>query len=91
MEQASIIAERLLPILIVDDSTSYRLLLMRHLKAWGEYEIIQAEDGTQALEIIKSRRVGMVISDWEMPNMNGLELCKAIRELSTNYVYFIFL
>ena len=31
----------------------------------------------------------MVISDWEMPNMNGLELCKAIRELSTNYVYFI--
>ena len=89
MEQASIIAERLLPILIVDDSTSYRLLLMRHLKAWGEYEIIQAEDGIQALEIIKSRRVGMVISDWEMPNMNGLELCKAIRELSTNYVYFI--
>ncbi|HNJ87383.1 MAG TPA: response regulator, partial [Agitococcus sp.] len=69
MEQASIIAEHLLPILIVDDSTSYRLLLMRHLKAWGEYEIIQAEDGIQALEIIKSRRVGMVISDWEMPNM----------------------
>lgn len=89
MEQASIMTERLLPILIVDDSTSYRLLLMRHLKAWGEYEIIQAEDGIQALEIIKSRRVGMVISDWEMPNMNGLELCKAIRELSTNYVYFI--
>lgn len=89
MEQASIITERLLPILIVDDSTSYRLLLMRHLKGWGAYEIIQAEDGIQALEIIKSRRVGMVISDWEMPNMNGLELCKAIRDLSTNYVYFI--
>ena len=78
-----------LPILIVDDSTSYRLLLIRHIKAWGEYTLLQAEDGQQALEIIKSRRVGIIISDWEMPNMNGLDLCKAVRELSSHYIYFI--
>lgn len=78
-----------LPILIVDDSTSYRLLLMRHIKAWGEYTLLQAEDGEQALEIIKSRRVGIIISDWEMPNINGLDLCKAVREFSHHYIYFI--
>ena len=89
MEQAPIVAETLPPILIVDDSTSYRLLLMRHLKAWGDYEILQAEDGLKALELIKSRRVGMVISDWEMPNINGLDLCKAVREFSPHYIYFI--
>ena len=78
-----------LPILIVDDSTSYRLLLMRHIKAWGEYTLLQAEDGEQALEIIKSRRVGIIISDWEMPNINGLDLCKAVREFSHLYIYSI--
>lgn len=78
-----------LPILIVDDSTSYRLLLMRHIKAWGNYTILQAEDGQQALEILRTTQVGIVISDWEMPNINGVELCKEVRKLSGSYVYFI--
>jgi phosphoserine phosphatase RsbU/P len=78
-----------LPILIVDDSTSYRRLLARHLNSWGNYTILDAEDGIQALQIIKEKNVGIVISDWEMPNMNGPELCRAIRETTPHYVYFI--
>ena len=78
-----------LPILIVDDSTSYRRLLTRHLNSWGDYTILDAEDGIQALEIIKEKSVGIVISDWEMPNMNGPELCRAVREATSHYVYFI--
>ena len=78
-----------LSILIVDDSTSYRRLLARHLNNWGNYTILDAEDGIQALEIIKEKNVGIVISDWEMPNMNGPELCRAIRETTSHYVYFI--
>ncbi len=79
-----------LPILIVDDSTSYRRLLSRHLSSWSNYyTILEAEDGIQALEIIKEKSVGIVISDWEMPNMNGPELCRAVREATSHYVYFI--
>jgi sigma-B regulation protein RsbU (phosphoserine phosphatase) len=78
-----------LPILIVDDSTSYRRLLARHLNSWGNYTIFDAEDGIQALKIIKEKNIGIVISDWEMPNMNGPELCRAIRETTLHYVYFI--
>lgn len=79
-----------LPILIVDDSTSYRRLLARHLQSWGDYyTIFEAEDGAQAIEVIKENNIGIVISDWEMPNINGPELCRTLRELTPHYVYFI--
>jgi sigma-B regulation protein RsbU (phosphoserine phosphatase) len=82
--------ERELQILVVDDSTSYRRLLSRHLQNWGGYKVVEAEDGTQALEMIISKNISMVISDWEMPGLNGPELCQAIRDAAlSHYVYFI--
>lgn len=82
--------EKKLQILVVDDSTSYRRLLVRHLLNWGSYQIIEAENGIQALDIIKTHSIGMVISDWEMPGLNGEQLCRAVREAALeHYVYFI--
>ena len=82
--------EKELHILVVDDSTSYRRLLARHLQKWGGYKIIEAEDGTQALDIILNQNISMVISDWEMPGLNGPELCQAMRNAALDhYVYFI--
>ena len=77
-------------VLVVDDSTSYRRLLMRHLQAWGGYEILEAADGDEAMAMILEHGVGIVISDWEMPGMSGPDLCLAVRDAGLDhYVYFI--
>lgn len=66
-------------ILIVDDDPIYRKLLAKTLCGWN-YEVLTAQDGEEAMQIIKEQNVRIVISDWCMPGMNGLELCRRIRE-----------
>jgi two-component system chemotaxis response regulator CheY len=70
-----------LDILIVDDSAAIRKILQRVL---GQAEIpvgsvFEAGDGVAALEVMKSRKVGLVLSDINMPNMDGLELLGRIK------------
>lgn len=66
-------------ILIVDDFATMRKILKNILKDLGYTDILEAEDGDVALEILKKEKVDLVISDWNMPNMDGLSLLKAIR------------
>lgn len=76
-------------ILVVDDSSSYRFLLSSLLKKWG-YRVFEADQGERALEVLQQQPIHMVISDWEMPVMDGLALCRAIRHRNaTPYVYLI--
>ncbi|PLR33505.1 PP2C family protein-serine/threonine phosphatase [Chimaeribacter arupi] len=76
-------------ILVVDDSSSYRLLLSSLLKKWG-YRVFEAEQGEAALALMAQQPINMVISDWEMPVMDGPTLCRAIRSnTSTRYIYLI--
>ncbi len=78
-------------VLVVDDSRSQRRILSVYLKRWG-YEVIEAGSGAEALEICKSRSIDLIISDWMMPGMNGLEFCTSFRNLkSDRYTYFILL
>lgn len=78
-------------VLIVEDSPVYRRLLSRMLAQWG-YIVSEAENGLAALEILASQPVSMVISDWEMPEMDGLTLCREIRSRQFgHYVYLILL
>ena len=80
-----------LHVLIVEDSLIYRRLLSRMLTQWG-YIVSEAENGVDALEILSSQPVSMVISDWEMPEMDGLTLCQTIRNRQFGrYVYIILL
>lgn len=65
-------------ILAVDDSKTMRDMVSFTLKEAG-YEVVDAEDGRQALEKLKSSRVDAVITDLNMPNMNGFELIRALR------------
>ena len=66
-------------VLIVDDFSTMRKVIRNLLKQLGYENIVEAEDGVIALETLKSQKIDFVISDWNMPNMNGLELLKEVR------------
>ena len=68
-----------LKILIVDDFATMRKVIRNLLKQGGFENVVEAEDGVAALKILKSQQVDFIISDWNMPNMSGLELLKAVR------------
>jgi putative two-component system response regulator len=78
-------------ILIVDDN-KISLVVLRNALEQSGHEVIAASDGNQALAILRASPCGLVISDWDMPNMDGIELCRAIRsEDMLGYVYVILL
>ena len=66
-------------ILTVDDFSTMRRIIRNMLRQLGYSNIVEAEDGTVALSLLKREKVDFVISDWNMPNMSGLDLLKAIR------------
>ena len=67
-------------VLVVDDFATMRKIVRNILKQIGFEDITEAEDGSVALRLIKSESVGLVVSDWNMPNMSGLDLLKEIRK-----------
>ncbi len=66
-------------ILVVDDFSTMRRIITNVLRQLGFDNIIEAEDGTKALQVLESESVDFVITDWNMPQMSGLDLLKAIR------------
>jgi len=66
-------------VLIVDDFATMRRIVKGVLKDLGFKNIIEAENGKAALSELKKEEVGLVISDWNMPEMTGIELLKAVR------------
>ena len=66
-------------ILTVDDFTTMRRIIRNMLRQLGYTNIVEAEDGVEALSLLRREKVDFVISDWNMPNLNGLDLLKAIR------------
>jgi two-component system chemotaxis response regulator CheY len=68
-------------ILVVDDSRTMRMLVTRTLRqaGFGGHDIVEAGDGVEALEVIRSVGADIVLCDWNMPRMNGLELLQALR------------
>ena len=67
--------------LVVDDSRAVRMILVRTLKELG-YEVREAANGREALEVIEAEKtaVTLVLADWNMPEINGLELLKRLRQ-----------
>jgi putative two-component system response regulator len=77
--------------LIVDDDDLSLELLQEILREMG-YEVERAANGKEAIEKLRRNAIHLVITDWEMPEMNGLELCRAIRaEDFDGYVFIIML
>ena len=66
-------------IMVVDDFSTMRRIVKNILKQLGYENIEEAEDGTQAFNKLQSGGADFIVTDWNMPNMNGLELLKAVR------------
>jgi two-component system chemotaxis response regulator CheY len=69
-----------LKVLVVDDFPTMRRIVKNLLKQLGFENIDEAEDGEQALQRLKAGGYGLVISDWNMPNMEGIELLRNVRK-----------
>jgi len=65
--------------LVVDDFSTMRRIVRNLLKELGFTNVEEAEDGQIALHKLKNLRFDFVLSDWNMPNMTGIELLKAVR------------
>lgn len=66
-------------LLVVDDFSTMRRIVKNLLKQIGYVNIEEAEDGVQAFSKLKAGSIDFIISDWNMPNMDGLELLKNVR------------
>jgi len=78
-------------LLIADDSLTSRTMLAAVAAKWG-YETVVAEDGEAAWDILQQAGAPeLLLIDWEMPRLNGLELCQRIRQQQTNNPPFIIL
>jgi len=66
-------------ILVVDDMTTMRRIIKNLLSQLGFKHMSEAEDGAVALQKLKKERFDFVVTDWNMPNMTGLQLIEAIR------------
>lgn len=66
-------------IMVVDDMSTMRRIVKNILKQLGFANVEEAENGQEALEKMKAGSFGFVVSDWNMPVMNGIELLRAIR------------
>ncbi|MFK7954422.1 MAG: response regulator transcription factor [Ekhidna sp.] len=66
-------------ILVVDDEVHMRQGLKDNLE-FDDYEVLEAEDGIQALEVVQNQPVDLIILDVMMPNLNGFEVCKKLRK-----------
>jgi diguanylate cyclase (GGDEF)-like protein len=83
--------DRSTAILLAEDDPVTRMLMTRFLKKAG-YEVDAVADGTEALEHMTKRYYPFLVTDWEMPEMDGVELCKAVRNLQLDgYVYALLL
>ncbi len=68
-----------LKVLVAEDFATMRRILCNTLKQIGFNNVLEAEDGLAALKVMEHEPVGLVITDWYMPNMGGLELLERIR------------
>ncbi|MGA2695789.1 MAG: response regulator, partial [Terriglobales bacterium] len=74
-------------VLLVEDSPIYERIITGHLRNWG-FEVTLAQDGEEAWEILQQpNSPRLVVMDWVMPKMDGVELCRRLRKLPSAFPY----
>lgn len=68
-----------LTVLVVDDFSTMRRIVRNVLRELDFKNILEADDGTTAVDVLQSHKVDLIVSDWNMPKMTGLELLKFVR------------
>ena len=68
-------------ILVVDDSRAMRMIVVRTLRQAGfnGHEVLEAENGREALELVAAHRPDLILSDWNMPEMTGIDFLATLR------------
>ena len=77
-------------ILVVEDDDISREMLEQAITEFG-YDVLTAADGAEAARVIQDQRLNLVISDWMMPEMNGIELCRWIRSQDFPWYLYVIL
>lgn len=78
-------------VLLVDDAIDVRMFVSKYLEQWG-FDVKVAKNGKEALELISEFNIQLVISDWMMPEMDGIQLCQKLRTTDLgHYIYMIVL
>jgi phosphoserine phosphatase RsbU/P len=78
-------------VLVIEDDKVSRTILRRSLERLS-HEVIEAKDGEEGWEMWLREKPRVLVSDWQMPELDGLNLCRRVRaQLSPDYVYFILL
>lgn len=80
-----------LRVLVVEDNPNLRKVLVNIVKKIGYGDVIEAEDGQDAWEKVEEGGVGLILTDWNMPRMNGLELLQKVRGAKGNTAKLPFL
>jgi two-component system, chemotaxis family, chemotaxis protein CheY len=75
--------DRNMRILVVDDAQTMRRIIVNLLRQLGFTNMTEADDGTTAWEKLSTEKIDLIISDWNMPKMTGIELLKKVRESET--------
>jgi two-component system, chemotaxis family, chemotaxis protein CheY len=76
-------------VMVVDDSGTMRKIVIRALNAAGFSDTIEASDGVEALSVFQKSQIGLVMTDWNMPNKSGLDLTRDIRALGSKVPIFM--
>ena len=71
--------DKSMKVLVVDDFATMRRIVKGVLRQLGFSNIVEADDGSKALDELKKDKIGLIVSDWNMTNMTGLELLKEVR------------
>lgn len=66
-------------VLVVDDFSTMRRIIKKILKGLDLTDVVEAENGTQAWEVLNQRKIDLVICDWNMPEMTGMDLLEKVR------------
>ncbi len=72
-------ADSKMKILVVDDFSTMRRIVKNILKQLGYENILEADDGSSALNVLNNEKIDLIISDWNMPQVSGIELLKTVR------------
>ncbi|HEY2169494.1 MAG TPA: response regulator [Candidatus Angelobacter sp.] len=79
-----------LTILVAEDDLLTRMTLERSVVQWG-YQLVSAVDGENARELLRTRTIDVCLLDWDLPKLNGIELCRWLRTQTTAQAPYVVL